>query len=124
MRLPTLTLAAFVLAAGTAFAAAPVKTVNTDKGEVLAAENGMTLYTFKNDTAGMSNCYDQCAVNWPPLAADAEAMAAGAYTVIDRKDGTKQWAKDGMPLYFFIKDEKEGDVAGDGVRDVWDVARP
>ena len=114
---------AVLLVAGSAFAA-PVKTVKTDKGDVLAGENGMTLYTFKKDTAGVSNCYDQCATNWPPLTAAAGDAASGDYTVIDRKDGTKQWAKGGMPLYYWVKDTKEGDTTGDGVGGNWDLARP
>jgi len=36
-------------AATSAFAAPPVKAVKSTKGEVLAGENGMTLYTFKKD---------------------------------------------------------------------------
>lgn len=117
-------LAVTLLATGTAIAAPPVKTVSTDMGDVLAGENGMTLYTFQRDTAGVSNCYDQCAVNWPPLAADDAATAEGDYTIVDRTDGTKQWAKGGMPLYFWIQDSKEGDTTGDGVNGVWDLARP
>lgn len=35
-----------------------------------------------------------------------------------------QWAKDGKPLYFWVKDKKEGDATGDGVKGVWDAARP
>jgi len=115
--------AAMTIAAGAAYAA-PVQTVASDKGDVLAGENGMTLYTFKKDEKGKSNCYEQCAANWPPLAATADDKADGAYTVIDRTDGTKQWAKDGMPLYFWVKDEKKGDVTGDGVGGNWDLARP
>ncbi|MEX0956100.1 MAG: hypothetical protein WDZ83_12915 [Rhizobiaceae bacterium] len=114
---------AFALMAGSAIAA-PVMTVKTDSGAVLAGENGMTLYTFKNDAEGMSNCYDQCATNWPPLMADDAAMSEGDYTIIERNDGGKQWAKDGMPLYFWIKDEKQGDTTGDGVGGNWDLARP
>ena len=30
-----------------------------------AGENGMTLYTFKNDEEGVSNCNGGCAANWP-----------------------------------------------------------
>lgn len=108
----------------TAALAAPVTTVSTDKGDVLAGENGMTLYTFKKDKAGVSNCYDKCAVNWPPLMASASDKAGDGYTIIERKDGSKQWAKDGMPLYFWIKDKAKGDTTGDGVLDVWDIARP
>jgi predicted lipoprotein with Yx(FWY)xxD motif len=111
-------------AATSAFAAPPVKTVESAKGKVLAGENGMSLYTFKKDKAGVSNCYDDCAKAWPPLMADGNAKAEGEYSVIDRKDGTKQWAKDGMPLYYWVKDTKMGDISGDGFKGVWDVAKP
>ena len=111
-------------AATSVFAAAPVKTAESAKGKVLTGENGMTLYTFKNDKKGASNCNDDCAKAWPPLMADGKAKAEGAYSIITRKDGKKQWAKDGMPLYFFMKDTKAGEVAGDGFKGVWDAARP
>ncbi len=111
------------LSAGIALAA-PVKTATTSLGEVLTGENGMTLYTFKKDTAGVSNCNDKCAANWPPLMAADGDMADGAYSIITRADGSKQWAKDGMALYFWVKDAKPGDTTGQGVNDVWDVAKP
>ncbi|MGJ8570682.1 MAG: COG4315 family predicted lipoprotein [Hoeflea sp.] len=121
----TLTLTTILLLATAASAlAAPVKTVDTAKGAVLAGENGMTLYTFKKDTDGASNCNDACATNWPPLAAGADAKADGDYTMIERADGSRQWAKGGKALYFWIKDAKMGDTTGDGVKGVWDVARP
>lgn len=122
----TLILAPVALAFGLSAAlAAPVKVVRTDKGEVLAGENGMTLYTFRNDRPGESTCYDTCAVNWPPLLAVAgEEEAEGGYSVITRTDGLKQWTRDGMPLYYWARDTKEGDTTGDGVNGVWDVARP
>ena len=122
-RLPLVT--AFTLAlAATAFAAPMVQTVDTDKGKVVAAENGMTLYTFKKDETGKSNCYDDCATKWPPFLAEASAAADGDYTLVDRKDGKKQWALKGMPLYFWFKDTKSGEATGDGVGKVWDAARP
>lgn len=116
---------ALVAMAVPAFAEAPVKEVYTGKGEVLAAaDNGMTLYTFRNDKKGVSNCYDKCAANWPPFIAAAGAKAEGAYSLVERKDGSMQWAKDGMPLYFWIKDQASGDATGDGVNGVWDAAKP
>lgn len=124
MKLIFLAPLAAVALAGTAFAAAPFTTVNTDKGEVLAGDKGMTLYTFKNDKAGTSNCYDKCASNWPPAIAASDAKEDGSYSLVPRKDGAKQWAKDGMPLYYWIKDKKQGDATGDGVNGVWDVAKP
>ncbi|OCP17689.1 MULTISPECIES: hypothetical protein [unclassified Ensifer] len=115
---------AISLVAGAAFAAPPVKTVETAKGNVLAAANGMTLYTYKDDKGGVSSCYDECAKNWPPFMVEGDAAAEGAFTIVERKDGAKQWAKDGMPLYFFIKDAKMGDITGDGLKGEWDVVKP
>lgn len=115
----------FLLAsAGLAYAAGPAETVETGKGKVLAGENGMTLYTFKNDAKGMSNCNDACAKNWPPFIAAAGAKPEGDYSLVKRKDGAMQWAKGGMPLYYWMNDKKKGDTTGDGVKGVWDVARP
>ena len=110
--------------AGAAFAAPDVTTVKSEKGDVLAGEKGMTLYTFKNDKPGESNCYDGCAKAWPPFMATADDKADGAYTLVTRKDGSMQWAKDGMPLYYWVKDTKSGDATGDGFKGVWDAARP
>jgi len=107
-----------------AFAEPMVKTVKTDKGEVLAGDKGMTLYTFRKDTAGVSNCNGDCAKAWPPFLAEAGAKADDDYTLVKRKDGSMQWAYYGKPLYYWTKDEKEGDVTGDGFKGVWDAARP
>jgi predicted lipoprotein with Yx(FWY)xxD motif len=43
---------------------------------------------------------------------------------VTRKDGKMQWAKDGMPLYYWAKDMKKGDATGDGMNGVWDAAKP
>lgn len=84
----------------------------------------MTLYTFDRDAAGTSNCNDQCAVNWPPFAAPASATDTAGYTVVTRKDGSKQWAYGGKPLYTWMRDQKPGDTTGDGVNQVWKIAKP
>lgn len=91
----------------------------------LIGPNGRTLYTFAKDTNGMSNCNDQCAANWPPLAAAPNAKARGDYTIVTRSDGKQQWAYKGQPLYYFMKDTKADDMTGDGVMDGnWKVVRP
>ena len=90
---------------------------------ILADENGMTIYTFDNDTAGTSNCYDAGATSWPPyLAADGAVAPADGFTLIERRDGTQQWAKDGEALYFWAGDSAPGEKNGDGVGGVWHVA--
>ena len=85
----------------------------------------MTLYTFAKDQPGVSNCYDNCAKNWPPLMAAADAKPMGEWTIVTRKDGTRQWAYKGMPLYTWIKDGKPGDATGEGMgQGAWKVAVP
>jgi predicted lipoprotein with Yx(FWY)xxD motif len=84
----------------------------------------MTLYTFDKDAGGKSACNGPCATNWPPLMASADAKPAGSYTVIARDDGGKQWAYKGKPLYAWNKDQKPGDVTGDGfLNGAWHIAQ-
>ncbi|SDG21625.1 COG4315 family predicted lipoprotein [Pelagibacterium luteolum] len=113
-----------VLATGVALAAPDVQTLETDIGEVIADADGMVLYTFANDEPGVSNCYEQCAVNWPPFFAEEGDVAEDPYSIVERTDGTMVWAKDGMPLYYWIEDTEPGMTTGDGVGGNWDVARP
>lgn len=89
--------------------------------EVLAAPNGMTLYTFDKDAGGMSACYDACAERWPPYLAETGAMPEPGWTLVERTDGKKQWARDGKPVYFYANDKKAGDTTGDGVGGAWHV---
>jgi predicted lipoprotein with Yx(FWY)xxD motif len=105
------------------YAMGAVKSMKTAQGEILTDANGMTLYTYDKDANDVSNCYDKCATNWPPLMADSGAMAEGDFSVVERKDGSMQWAYDGKPLYLWIKDTAAGDMTGDGVGGVWHVAK-
>lgn len=100
------------------------------EGGVLVSPAGMTLYTFDRDVvatakgAARSACAAQCAERWPPFTAGADAKRAGDFTVIERDDGTRQWAYKGKPLYRWSKDATPGDKAGDGVDNLWRAARP
>ena len=93
---------------------------------VLTDPAGMTLYVFDKDAAGSgkSVCNAECAAKWPPLSAAAGAGASGDYGVITRDDGARQWSYKGKPLYRWAKDQKPGDMSGDGVNNVWHVAKP
>ncbi|MBZ9784307.1 hypothetical protein K9857_22490 [Pseudomonas sp. REP124] len=100
-----------------AFAADPAMM----KDGMMVDHKGMTLYTFDKDSGGKSMCNDECAKNWPPMMAPADAKAEGKWTVIKRDDGHMQYAYDGKPLYTFVKDTKPGDMTGDKMKDVWHV---
>jgi predicted lipoprotein with Yx(FWY)xxD motif len=118
--------AAISLAAVSAASAAPpTKTGTTAKGSALTDTKGMSLYTFDKDAEGKSACNGPCAANWPALKAEASDAASDGYTVIARDDGSKQWAYKGKPLYTFVKDQKAGDITGDGfLNGAWHLAQP
>ena len=103
---------------------APATVADTSKGKALVDPNGMTLYVFDRNSGGKSSCTGVCAQTWPPLAAPATAKAAGDWGLTARDDGSRQWAYKGKPLYKWSKDTKPGDVTGDGVNNVWHIARP
>ena len=124
MKAITVGLAALLLSTAASFAAQAWMEGDAGGGKVFTDAKGMTLYTFDKDEAGKTNCYDKCATNWPPLKADADAKAEGEWSLVDRTDGTKMWAYEGKPVYTFIKDQKAGDVTGDGVGGVWHIAKP
>lgn len=88
-----------------------------------------TLYTFEQDTDGVSTCYEGCAPQWPPLFAPAEAKDFGDFTVTRRNDpdtpeneAIYQWAYKNQPLYFFQGDTQPGDTKGE--YGTWFIARP
>ena len=93
----------------------------------LTTPAGLTLYTFDNDVpgSGKSACNSPCSNIFPPYLVEPGASASGDLSVIERSDGTKQWAYKGKPLYVWFDDKKPGDAGGDGMnRGIWRIARP
>lgn len=128
MKTPNLALALLAAATLAACSSYPSRSAAPAmmSGDMLTGGNGMTLYVFDKDAAGSgkSMCNGPCANNWPPLFALDEAMASGDYSLVTRDDAKKQWAFKGKPLYYWAKDQKPGDRTGDGVNNVWHVAKP
>ena len=115
-----------VAAAGPAM----VQVVNTSTaGPVLADAEGRTLYLYTRDTRLTSNCYDACAVTWPPLMTDGAAVAGSgiAGNVLSstrRRDGSSQVTYNGWPLYYFRNDAAPKETRGQNVGGVWFVVSP
>jgi predicted lipoprotein with Yx(FWY)xxD motif len=89
-------------------------------GSILADGQGMTLYTFAQDSAGTSVCNTSCAGIWPPFAPPIGDFTlpsglGGTLGVITRSDGSEQVTYNGMPLYYFAQDMDSGDAYGQGV---------
>ena len=117
-------MATLLLAVGCVGVTAPPAPAKLDNG-ALVAPGGMTLYTFDKDVAGSgkSACNGPCAALWPPMGAAATDQPAGAYSIVVRDDGSRQWAYKGKPLYTYKSDQKAGDRTGDNFREVWHIVK-
>ena len=97
---------------------------------LVAAANGMTLYTFTQDVkdSGKSACLTGCIDTWPALTVAAGATPSGGtgvtgkFGTITRDDGTLQVTYNGLPLYFFKNDKAPGD--SNGVYTNWEAVKP
>ena len=107
-------------------------------GKAFATANGMMLYRYSffqrvqsTDEArsgpymtavaqelGTRACTGECLKTWRPLISGKSAQPSWHWTLLDRDDGTKQWAYRGHPLYTFAEDKKPGDING---LNVWDT---
>ena len=97
---------------------------NAKLGSYLTDLKGMTLYTYAKDTTGVSNCTGKCLTLWPAYVAPSQAGTYPANVrVIKRTDGTLQYTWKGIPLYYFAQDKNSGEVNGQGVGGVWNVAK-
>lgn len=114
-------------------AVAPVTVLtvaDSDLGEIVVDGEGMTVYVFDKDTPGAesSACTGECAANWPAVSVDSEDPevegVTGEIGTITGTDGSLQLTLDGLPLYYFAKDEAVGDVNGQAVNGVWWVVAP
>ena len=87
---------------------------------VLTDAKGHTLYVLASDVEfGKSACNGDCAFNWPPFIATADAAPVGEWTIFTRDDGKRQWAFKGRPLYTFAKDQAADDAKGHNVLEIW-----
>ncbi len=77
-----------------------------------ASADGKTFYTYGPDPVGQSVCKEKCAEIWPPAEVIEGAEPVGHWTIIERGDGTRQWALHGKPLYTYVKDVDVGSVGG------------
>lgn len=109
--------------------AAPTVKVATDAkfGKILVDANGMSLYHFDKDSAGVSNCSGGCATTWPPallptgVSTPVAPSGVTGLGVVTRADGGVQVAYNNLPQYRYSKDAKAGDTTGDGVGGVWHI---
>jgi predicted lipoprotein with Yx(FWY)xxD motif len=99
-------------------------------GDYLTDAGGRTLYYFLQDSPGVTSCFDACLQTWPAFTVDAGVTPTagdgitGQLGAIERPDGSTQVTLEQWPLYYFAADAAPGDTNGEGVGNVWFVARP
>ena len=93
-----------------------------DKGKPLCEDTHIT------ETAGLMSIYPAglelpdlemrptCVQVWPPLMAAPDAKPVGNWSIVTRKDGSKQWAYQGLAVYRSSLDQQPGDVLGTVMR--------
>jgi predicted lipoprotein with Yx(FWY)xxD motif len=87
---------------------------DSDFGPMLFDENGQAIYIWELEESDMAECYDDCAVAWPPVLTDGKPIAAGDVKedllgTTERTDGSTQVTYNGHPLYYYAH-EAPGEV--------------
>jgi len=100
-----------------------IKIANTSLGRVLTDLTGMTLYTRDDESmTQQAACVDGCLAAWKPALAPWVAQPFGNWSAFERKDGTRQWAFKGKPLYTHAGDLEPGSANGNGAENMWRAA--
>ena len=106
---------------------ASLNLLSTPLGQVITGDAGKTLYFFAGDASGTATCTGGCTSTWPIFYQEtltfSKELKASDFGTVTRTDGAKQTTFKGWPLYYFSKDTKAGDVAGENVGNTWMVAK-
>jgi predicted lipoprotein with Yx(FWY)xxD motif len=114
----------------TAAAGVELKTATSAAGPIVVDKDGKSVYFFTKDVkdSPTSACKDACAAAWPAVTTSSDVPAvegiAGTVGTITTAGGTKQITINGMPVYYYAKDAKAGDILGEGINNVWYLVSP
>lgn len=91
-----------------------ITTGRSQFGTILFDTRKQAIYIFENDERNKSNCYGQCAKDWPPVYTKGTPRARGGVKpsllgTTKRRDGRLQVTYRGQPLYFYAN-EGPGEV--------------
>jgi predicted lipoprotein with Yx(FWY)xxD motif len=116
-------------AAGDATAGPTLGVETTRLGRILVDARGRTLYLFTGDRHGRSACTGGCTRVWPPAIATGRVdvgpgLHRAKVTTMRRRDGGRQLAYNGHPLYTLISDTAPGQASGQGFEGTWFVVAP
>jgi len=89
-------------------------------GKIITDGKGFTLYMYRPDHQGPSQCSGLCAKQWPPLVLPAgvrrpiagPGVRAALLGTVRRSDGQLQETYDRWPLYLWMGDAAPGQATG------------
>jgi predicted lipoprotein with Yx(FWY)xxD motif len=95
----------------------------------LVDSQGMSIYSSLQDKPGVSSCTGECRMSWLPVLAmgrllPGEGVTVKKFGIIVYRNGNRQVTYAGLPLYYYVGDQKPGDTLGQGVNEVWFLAAP
>lgn len=107
-------------------------TDNAQIGTYVTDGAGRTLYRFDNDSnkPPKTTCKGDCATAWPPLLIRSpgkifpDGVDPKIVGFVERGDGTCQVTVNGWPVYYFVADNKAGDLNGQGLNGKWFAIKP
>lgn len=89
-----------------------------DLGLAYANAEGMTLYAPVDIAAinAAQTCPEECMQeNWRAVMAGPGEESIGNWVIVENDDGQMQWSFKGQLLYTHTRDEKPGDMRGNGI---------
>ncbi|MGY3319461.1 COG4315 family predicted lipoprotein [Arthrobacter humicola] len=110
--------------------AADLTVAQSTAGAIVVGSKGLSVYSFTKDTkdSGTSTCTAGCATTWPPVTSTSATPTVDGVTgkvgTIPTADGKLQVTINGMPIYYYSKDQAAGDITGQGVGGAWYLVAP
>lgn len=92
----------------------------TPLGKSLVGPNGHTLYLFQADKPSVSTLSQAGLAVWPALTSTGTpqpgpGVNASQLSTITDQNGQRQVTYNGHPLYYYVGDQRPGDVNGQGL---------
>jgi predicted lipoprotein with Yx(FWY)xxD motif len=83
-----------------------VTTADSQFGEILFDGAGQAIYLFDKEETTEAECYEDCAVEWPPVLTEGDPVAESQIApdrlgTTQRTDGSTQVTYAGHPLYYY-----------------------
>jgi predicted lipoprotein with Yx(FWY)xxD motif len=108
-----------------------IKIADSQFGSILFDSDDQVIYLFDKEKSDTSECYDDCAAEWPPVLTKGDPVAgngadAKLLGTTERDDGSTQVTYNGHPLYYYAH-EGPGEVRChnvSGFGGLWLVVQP